>query len=165
MGKQFETRLDAEVPPTPQQVWEAIATGPGVSSWFVGHTDIDGDTVRTTFGEQQILAGRVTEREEPRRFAYRGDTAADGRFIAYEYLVEGRDGAATVLRSVTAGFLPGDDWAAEHEAMQHGTALFFATLLECLRHFPGRSATPVTTCASSATPGGACRWSRGAGRA
>jgi len=144
MGKRFETRLDAEVPATPQQVWEAIATGPGVSSWFVGHTDIDGDTVRTTFGEQQILAGQVTGRDEPHRFAYRGDTADDGRFIAYEYLVEGRDGAATVLRSVTAGFLPGDDWAAEYEAMQYGTALFFATLLECLRHFPGRSATPVT---------------------
>ena len=27
--------LQVEVPGTPQQVWEAIATGPGISAWFV----------------------------------------------------------------------------------------------------------------------------------
>ena len=144
MGKEFEMRLDGEVPATPRQVWEAIATGPGMSSWFVGRTEIDGDTVRTAFGDDWIAAGQVTARDEPHRFAYRSDTGTDGRFIAYEYLIEGRDGAATVLRSVTSGFLPGDDWSAEYEAMQYGTALFFATLLQCLRHFPGRTATPVT---------------------
>jgi hypothetical protein len=144
MGKEFETHLDAVVQAGPEQVWDAIATGPGVSSWFVGRTEIDGDSVRTSFGENWIPAAHVTARDEPHHFAYRSDTGPDGRFIAYEYLIEGRDSAATVLRTVTAGFLPGDDWAAEYEAMQYGTALFFATLLECLRHFPGRVATPVT---------------------
>ena len=47
MGKEFETRLDATVEASPEQVWDAIATGPGVSSWFVGRTEIDGDSVRT----------------------------------------------------------------------------------------------------------------------
>ena len=28
-------RVEVEVPGTPEQVWEAIATGPGGSSWFV----------------------------------------------------------------------------------------------------------------------------------
>ena len=27
--------LEVEVPGTPQEVWEAIATGPGISAWFV----------------------------------------------------------------------------------------------------------------------------------
>ena len=27
--------LQVEVPGTPQEVWEAIATGPGISVWFV----------------------------------------------------------------------------------------------------------------------------------
>ena len=40
MGKQFENHHDAEVAATPEQVWAAIATGPGVSSWFVGRTEI-----------------------------------------------------------------------------------------------------------------------------
>lgn len=47
MGKNFETHPDATVPATPDQVWHAIATGPGISTWFVGHTEIDGATIRT----------------------------------------------------------------------------------------------------------------------
>jgi uncharacterized protein YndB with AHSA1/START domain len=144
MGRQFENHHDAEVPASPEQVWEAIATGPGVSSWFVGRTEIDGDTVRTAFGDGFMPAGRVTAAEEPHRFAYRSDTAEDGRFVAYEYLIEGRHRAGTVLRTVTSGFLPGDDWADEFEAMGFGTELFFHTLTEYLRFFPGRMATPVT---------------------
>ena len=30
--------LSVEVPGTPEQVWEAIATGPGITAWFVPHT-------------------------------------------------------------------------------------------------------------------------------
>jgi uncharacterized protein YndB with AHSA1/START domain len=144
MGKDFETHLDAQVPATPEQVWDAVATGPGISSWFVGRTEIDGETVRTSFGDGWMPAGTVTVADQPRRFAYRSDTGADGRFVAYEYLVEGRAGAATVLRTVTSGFLPGDDWAEEFEAMRYGTELFFHTLTGYLRYFPGRFATPVT---------------------
>lgn len=144
MGKDFEAHLDGEVPATPEQVWDAIATGPGISSWFVGRTDVDGDTVRTSFGDDWIAPGTITTADPPHRFAYRTGTAADGRFVAYEYLVEGRAGAATVLRAVTSGFLPGDDWSDEFEAMRYGTDLFFHTLLEYLRHFPGRAATPLT---------------------
>ena len=28
-------QVEVEVPGTPEEVWQAIATGPGVSSWFV----------------------------------------------------------------------------------------------------------------------------------
>ena len=144
MGKEFEISLQGQVDATPEQVWQAISTGPGVSSWFVGRTEIAGSTVRTSFGDDWIPAGTVTDAEPGRRFAYRSETAPDGRFLANEYLIEGRDNAATVVRAVTSGFLPGDDWADEYEAMQYGTQLFFATLLEYLRHFPGRTATPLT---------------------
>jgi uncharacterized protein YndB with AHSA1/START domain len=144
MGKHFENRQDVQVDATPEQVWAAIATGPGISSWFVGRTEIDGGSVRTAFGDDWIPAGDVTVSDEPRHFAYRSDPAPDGRFVAYEYLIEGREHAATVLRTVTSGFLPGDDWAGEYEAMQYGTALFLATLGEYLRHFVGRAGTPVT---------------------
>jgi len=27
-------QVEVEVPGTPEQVWQAIATGPGISSWF-----------------------------------------------------------------------------------------------------------------------------------
>jgi len=93
MAKEFETRLDAT----------ATATGPGVSSWFVGRTEIDGETVRTAFGDDWIAPSHVTAADPPHRFAHRSDTAPDGRYIAYEYLVEGRAGSSTVLRTVTSG--------------------------------------------------------------
>ena len=28
-------QAEVEVPGTPEEVWQAIATGPGISSWFV----------------------------------------------------------------------------------------------------------------------------------
>jgi len=144
MGKSFETHHNADLPTTPEQIWDAIATGPGISSWFIGRTEIHDTTVRTHFGDDWIPTGTITTHQAPTHFAYRTTTAPDGRFIAYEYLIEARDHSATHLRTVTSGFLPGDDWEDEYEAMQHGTALFFATLVEYLTHFPGRTATPVT---------------------
>ena len=31
-------QAEVEVPGTPEEVWQAIATGPGISSWFVPTT-------------------------------------------------------------------------------------------------------------------------------
>ena len=70
--------------------------------------------------------------------------SADGTKIAYEFLIEGRDQGSTVLRITAAGFLPGDDWADEYDAMTKGHAMFFRTLATYLDHFAGRTATPVT---------------------
>ena len=33
-GKRW-VQAEVEVPGTPEEVWRAIATGPGISSWFV----------------------------------------------------------------------------------------------------------------------------------
>ncbi|WP_433290799.1 hypothetical protein ACQP2F_23830 [Actinoplanes sp. CA-030573] len=82
--------------------------------------------------------------DQPHHLTYGWQHAPDGRSVANEYLIEARDRSATVLRAVISGFLPGDDWADEFEAMQYGNALFFATLTEYLRHFPGRNLTPAT---------------------
>jgi len=146
MGRPFENRSEAEVPASPDEVWAAIASGPGIDSWFMGRSEVqpgpDG-TVRTVFGEYAPELG-VTAWEPDRRFAYRSGEAPDGRFIAYEFLIEGRAGGSTVLRTVTSGFLPGDDWAEEFEAMILGGEMYFRTLVEYLTYFAGRFAVPVT---------------------
>ena len=49
-----------------------------------------------------------------------------------------------MLRAVTSGFLPGDDWADEFEAMTLGGEMYFRTLVEYLTCFVGRFAVPVT---------------------
>jgi uncharacterized protein YndB with AHSA1/START domain len=146
MGHEFEARDEAEVAATPEQVWEAIATGPGIDSWFLGRNQVEpgeGGTVRTAFGGY-TPESTVTAWEPLRRFAYRSGTAEDGRFIAYEFLIEGRGGGSTVLRIVTSGFLPGDDWEEEYQAMTKGGEMFFRSLVEYLTWFPGRTATSLT---------------------
>ena len=143
MGHQFAQHHQAEVPASPDEVWAAIATGPGIDSWFMGRNEVTADTVRTAFGgyTPELM---ITERDPAQRFAYRSGQAQDGRFIAYEFLIEGRAGGSTVLRTVASGFLPGEDWAEEFEAMTLGGELYFATLVEYLTHFAGRFAAPVT---------------------
>ena len=146
MGERFEQRRKAEVPASPEEVWAAIATGPGIDSWFMGHSEVQpgsGGTVRTVFGAYTPELD-ITAWDPPRRFGYRSGEAPDGRFIAYEFLIEGRGGGSTVLRAVTSGFIPGDDWADEYEAMMAGGDGYFRTLLEYLAHFGGRFAVPVT---------------------
>jgi uncharacterized protein YndB with AHSA1/START domain len=146
VGREFEQHDEVEVDATPEEVWAAIATGPGCDSWFMGRTEIvpgKGGTVRTDVGGY-AMESTITEWEPFRRFAYRGDESPDGRFIAFEYLIEGREQGSTVLRLVTSGFLPGDDWEDEYDAMVKGGAMYFATLVAYLTHFTGRTATPIT---------------------
>jgi uncharacterized protein YndB with AHSA1/START domain len=146
VGHHFEDHQEAEVQATPEQVWEAIATGPGIDSWFMGRNEVEpgeGGTVRTRFGGY-APESTITAWKPPERLAHRTGEAPDGRFIAYEFLIEGRAGGSTVLRAVTSGFLPGDDWEEEYGAMRMGGELFFGTLVAHLTWFPGRSATPVT---------------------
>jgi uncharacterized protein YndB with AHSA1/START domain len=146
MGYEFETANESEVVATPEQVWEAIATGPGINSWFMGRSEVvpgEGGVIRTAFGGYEPESP-VTGWDPGQRLAYGGDKAEDGRFVAYEFLIEGRDHGSTVLKLVTSGFLPGDDWADEYEAMTKGMQLFFRTLVEYVTHFAGGEATPLT---------------------
>lgn len=144
MGKEFEQISELRTAATPEQVWQAIATGPGIDSWFMGRNEVrSGSVIRTAFGGYTPQHA-VTAWEPHHHLAYGGERESDGRFIAYEFLIEGRDRGSTTVRMVTSGFLPGDDWEDEYEAMHLGGALMFATLGEYLAHFPGRTAVPIT---------------------
>lgn len=143
MGHKFEQAYDADVDATVDEVWQAIATGPGIDAWFMGRTEVENGVVRTNFGDW-APESPITVEEPGKRFGYRMPDGPDGRFIAYEYLIEGRAGGGTSLRVVASGFLPGDDWAEEFEAMSKGGAMYFRTLVEYVNHFAGRTATPFT---------------------
>ena len=144
MGKPFEVAHEAAVDATPEQVWQAIATAEGIDSWYMGHTEVDaGRTIRTAFAGMR-LDHTVQAWEPGERLAYRQDDPDTGRYVAYEFLIAARSGGGAVLRAVTSGFLPGDDWADEFEAMGYGLSVFFDTLVQALTHFPGRTARPLT---------------------
>jgi uncharacterized protein YndB with AHSA1/START domain len=143
MGHEFEVSSEADVDATVDEVWRAIATGPGIDSWYMGRNEVAEGTVRTAFGGY-TPESPISVAEPGKRFTYGTRPGPDGRFIAFDFLIEGRAGGSTALRLVASGFLPGDDWADEFEAMTRGGAMYFRTLVEYLNHFAGRTATPVT---------------------
>jgi uncharacterized protein YndB with AHSA1/START domain len=146
MSREFEIRKDVPLDATPEQVWDAIATGPGLASWFM--------PVELEPGGQEVAAW-----DPPKRLAVRLPPAPDGSVQAFEYLIEARDGGSTVLRFVHSGIL-GDDWSDEFEGMtRFGWDMYLHTLGAYLRHFPGRYAAYVFAegPASSAEP---AAWTR-----
>lgn len=144
MSHPFEIELETTLPASPEEVWEAIATGPGIDSWFMGRNEVEpregGVAAMDTGGRRE--ESLITAYEPGKRFASRTSPDEDGRFMAFEYLIEGRDGGSTVLRVVHSGML-GDGWQDEYDALRRGWPFHLYTLGEYLAHFPGRTATPV----------------------
>ena len=65
-------RLEVDVPGTPEEVWATVATGPGITSWFVPAEveEREGGAIGMHFGEGMDETATVTAWEPPRRFAY-----------------------------------------------------------------------------------------------
>jgi uncharacterized protein YndB with AHSA1/START domain len=138
MPREFETSNEITVHATPEQVWDAIATGPGVDAWFMGRTEIEpGKSVRTEFPGGFALDSTVTEWDPPHRLAYRGQPADNGEIHAFEFLVEGREGSTTVVRMVHSGALA--NWDDEFDAMREGDAIYAGKLAAYLEHFAGQA--------------------------
>ncbi|WP_197371123.1 SRPBCC family protein, partial [Streptomyces clavuligerus] len=150
MTHPFEITLETTLPASPEEVWEAIATGPGIDSWFMGRNEVEaregGVAAMETGGHREEAV--ITAYEPGSRFATRTATAADGRFMAFEYLIEGRDRGSTVLRVVHSGML-GEDWQDEYDALRRGWPFHLHTLREYLTHFAGRTGVPVFAMAPS----------------
>lgn len=134
--------LSVQVPGTPEEVWEAIATGPGITSWFVPHEvgEGEGARVRSDFGGGLVDSGSVTSWQPPRRVVFEGNGE---RALAFEWLVEARDGASCIVRLVCTGFGPGEDWDAEYHGLSEGWLLFLENLRLHLTHFRGQPARAV----------------------
>jgi uncharacterized protein YndB with AHSA1/START domain len=136
--------LEVEVPGTPEDVWDAIATGPGISAWFA-RTDVEeraGGTIAFDLGGGVDSAGVVTAWEPPRRFVYEEPIDDDSR-LASEWLVEARSGGTCVVRLVSSLFGSSAAWDDELAGMEDGWRSYLANLRLYLTHFPGQSCSPV----------------------
>jgi len=144
MTHPFEVRGEIAVDATPDQVWDAITSGPGVDSWLMGRTEIDSEAKTSTFemfGETGTSA--ITTWEPGHRFSTREDPKADGTFMAFDWLIEARDGGGAVVRFVHSGLL-GDDWEAEYNGLSIGDQAYLTKLGVYVTHFAPRVATRST---------------------
>jgi uncharacterized protein YndB with AHSA1/START domain len=157
-GRTLEKRI--VLPATREQVWEAISTGPGVSTWFVqaeaeaakdGHGRADFGAGASTVGralifepgKRIVLGGfhddvgqlgdaAAGERREPRR----RDEPPD---FALEFWITESDERGTVLYLRQRGFPE-----AGLELFDRGWDVAFHTLAEYFKHFAGRQAVTTT---------------------
>jgi uncharacterized protein YndB with AHSA1/START domain len=135
-------QVEVEVPGTPEEVWQAIATGPGVSSWFVPTTfeETDGRPVAVAmnFGPGMETRSAVTSWDPPRMFAAQGQGWGGSPPIATEWSVQARTGGVCVVRVVNSLFASTDDWDNQLESTESGWPGFFRTLRIYLAHFRGQ---------------------------
>ncbi len=154
------------VPGTPEQVWQAIATGPGMSAWFTPTTvdECVGGAITFDFGDDNCgdatSSGSVTAWEPPHRFAYEEPGwSGDAPPVATEVVVTSRSGDRCVVRMVHSLFTSRDDWNDELEGFESGWPGFFEVLREYLKNFAGKPAAAVRAMASD-PDGEAQAWSK-----
>jgi uncharacterized protein YndB with AHSA1/START domain len=133
---------EVEVPGTPEDVWQAIATGPGISSWFVPTTVEErvGGSVVSDFGPGMESLATVTAWDAPHRFVAdsRDGMGPDDPTIATEWIVEARSGGTCVVRVVHSWFTSSDAWDDQFEGHRHGWIAFFRILRLYLANFRGQ---------------------------
>ncbi len=151
-------QVEVELPGTPEEIWQAIATGPGISSWFCPtriETGADGKPARILFDEGPGMesAAKITAWEPPRRLVAEAPGWAPGMPpVATEWTVEARAGGTCVVRVVHSMFASTDDWDNQLEGTETGWPVFFRILRLYLTHFHGQPCSNIQVMAMAAAP-------------
>ena len=140
--------VEAEVPGTPEQVWKAIATGPGISAWFVPSTveERDGGLATANFGPGMDSTARITHWDPPRRVVMDSNdmgTVPDAPTVASEWTVEAKSGGTCVVRVVHSLFADGENWDDQLHGWESGWPSFFRILRLYLQHVPGQPSSAM----------------------
>ena len=134
--------VEVEVPGTPEEVWDAIATGPGISKWFVPaqvESRLGGKTV-LNFGPGMDSESEITAWDAPHRFSAMSDgLGPNAPKMATEWSVEARNGGTCIVRVVHSLFAETDDWDNQLGAMEDGWPSFFAVLRMYLLEYRGQA--------------------------
>lgn len=156
----YRLEFSVEVPGTPEQVWEAVATAKGMSAWFLPTEmeEREGGALHFSMGPEMGSDGEVTEWDPPRRIVYQEDWAAlmgqdpDALSpLTSEFHVEAQSGGTCVVRVTSSGFGTGADWESEFwDDMGASWLPYFDNLRLYLSHFPGQEASQLEASASHA---------------
>jgi uncharacterized protein YndB with AHSA1/START domain len=147
-------QVEVELPGTPEEIWRVIATGPGVSAWFVpvqSDEKVDGKIV-SHFGPGMDSVATITEWQPPHRFAaVSNGMGPNAPALATEWIVEARSGGTCVVRVVHSLFASTDDWDNQLESVESGWPSFFRILRLYVTAFRGLPAATLQLMAF--TPG------------
>jgi uncharacterized protein YndB with AHSA1/START domain len=150
----LQMEITLELPNSAEEVWEAIATANGISSWFMP-TEMDervGGRVVFHMGETSS-EGIVTSWDPPHRIVYEepnwadltGHEGASVTPLVTEFLVEAQSGGSCVVRVVSSAFGTGAEWEREFFAeMEKGWRPSFENLRLYLARFPGQRVTSMS---------------------
>lgn len=102
------------VPGTPEQVWDAIATGRGMSAWFTP-TTVDervGGAIEFDFGDCTVSPAVITEWTPPERLGYEERVPGAARRQRFRgHPAPRRHGAGGQARMMVSLYLYGDEAA------------------------------------------------------
>lgn len=157
MAREFRVRREQVLPATPEQVWNAVATGEGNLGWLYPM-----DIEPRVGGAVSRGQATVVEWEPPRRFACR-TADQDGFSNTLDYTVvpqqeDARRGDRRAVLSmgihwVHTGVVD-DGWDIRADAAEKHIDFYRHSLAEYLRHFCGRRAAYVkATRPDPAVPG------------
>jgi uncharacterized protein YndB with AHSA1/START domain len=153
-GRRY-VEAEVEVPGSPEEVWRAIATGKGISSWFVPTTveEREGGTAVSSYGPGMDVPVKITKWNPPRSYVAEAEQEGMGN-VATEWVVEARGGGRCVVRVVHRWFASTDDWDGQFEGAAYGwAASFFRMLRLYLEHFAGQECSAFQLVAMSEAPG------------
>ena len=115
-------QVEVEAPGSPEEVWQANATGLDISSWFV-LAEFEGSdgkpaAVKLKVGPGMLTASAVTAWDPPRLFATQGEGWGGSPPIATAWSTEAKAGGVCVVRVVHSLFASKDDWDNQLEATE-----------------------------------------------
>lgn len=147
---------EVEVPGSPDEVWDAIATGPGITAWFVP-TELDGQPggqIVCHFGPGMDSVSTVREWQPPHRFLAENPIGPnpDDPTVATEWTVTANDNGTCTIRVVHSWFSSKADWDDQFGSAEMGWVVFFRVLRAYLADFRGQAVVPVPVMGFSANP-------------
>lgn len=143
-SRRFEIEID--VAATPESLWNALASGPGLESWFAPEARVTpgvGGEILWSWSEFHRWPQRIEVWEPGRRLCTSYPSAVAGpdgtpRPLFLDFRLEGR-GGRTTLRLVHSGFGPEAGFDGEYDGIRRGWPVELASLQLYLERHAGKA--------------------------
>src|SRR5260221_10173613 len=101
--------LEIEIAASPEEVWRAVSTGEGISSWFAPVAEVEpgvGGKITIAWAPEMEGSSRIDAWEPGRHLRVAQDRGGGQPPSGVDYFIETREGA-TVMRLGQSPFCPG----------------------------------------------------------